>query len=69
MEDIETECLTSSEVKLDIFLNTVEEMMKNITMRDEIIVQDDHVSMIEGKKVVDLKHFPSYLSFHRSDND
>lgn len=44
-------------------------MIQNITMRDEIFVQDEHVSLIEAKKVVDLKHFLSYPSCHRSYND
>ena len=33
-ENTEKECLRSSEVKLDILVSTVEEIMQKITMRD-----------------------------------
>ena len=56
-------------MKLNILVSTIEEMKQKITMRDEIVVQDDHVSLIEEKQVSDLKHFPSYPSCHRCDND
>ena len=61
--------MTYSELKLNILVSTVEEMMQKITMRDEIAAQEDHVALIEEKQAADLKHFPSYPSYHRFDND
>jgi hypothetical protein len=53
-ENIEKEHLTSSEVKLDILVSTMEEMMQKIIMRDELVVQKHHVPLIaEEEEVVD----------------
>ena len=66
-DNIEKECLTSSEVKLDILVSTIEEMMQNITMRDEFVVQYHHVSPIaEEEEFLGLKSYPSNSSYHRS---
>ena len=57
-ENIEKECLTSSEVKLDILVSIVDEMMQKITMRDDFFIQDHHVSLItEEEEVVGLNFF------------
>lgn len=45
-ENIKKENLTSSEVKLDILVSTIEEMMQKIIMRDEFVVQKHHVPLI-----------------------
>ena len=42
--------------------------MQMITTRNEYYVQDHH-SLIEEEQVADPKHFLSYRSCHRSDND
>lgn len=58
--NIEKEYLTSSEEKLDILVSTIEEMMQNITMRDEFVVQKHHVPLIvEEEEVVDPNPFPA----------
>jgi len=65
-DNIEKEHLTSSEVKLDILVTTMEEMMQKITMRDELLVQKHHVPLIaEEEEVVDLNHSAANLSYHR----
>jgi len=68
MKNIDPEESTSLEVKLDILVSAVEEMMQKITTRKEYDVQD-HGSLIEEKQVADPKHFLSYPSGHRPDND
>ena len=67
-KNIDPEELASLEVKLDILVSAVEEMMQRITKRNEYNVQD-HGSLIEEEQVIDPKHFLSYPSCHRSDND
>ena len=68
MESIDPTELTSLEVRLDILVSVVEEMMQKITTKNEYDVQD-HGSLVEEEQVVDLKHFISYPSCHRSNND
>jgi len=68
MKNIDLEETTCLEVKLNILVSVVEEMMQKITTRNAYDVQD-HVSLIEEKQVVDPKHFISYPRCHRSDND
>ena len=68
MKNIDSEKSTSLEVNLDLLVSAVEEMMQNITTRNEYNVQV-HGSMIEEEQVADPKHFVSYPSCHRSDND
>ena len=51
-----------------MLVSAVEEMMQKITTRNEYNVQT-HGSLIEEEQVVDPKHFISYPSCHRSDND
>ena len=68
MKNIDLEESTSLEVKFDILVSVVEEMMLRITTRNEYDVQD-HGSLIEEKQVVDPKHFLSYPNCHRSGND
>jgi len=68
MKNIDPEESTSLEVKLDILVSAVEEMMQRITTRNEYNVQD-HGSLIEEEQVADPKHFLYYPSFHRPDND
>ena len=48
-ENIYAEHLTSSEVKLEIFVSEMEEMIKNITVRDEFSIQDHHDPLIAKK--------------------
>lgn len=67
-KNIDPEESTSLEVKLDILVSVVEEMMQNITIRNEYDVQD-HGSLIGEEQVADPKHFVSYPSCHRSNND
>ena len=43
------EHLTSSEVKLDILVSTIEEIMQRITMRDVSSIQDHHDPLIPEK--------------------
>jgi len=59
---------TSLEVKIDILVSAVEEMMQNITTRNEYDVQY-HGLLIEEEQVAHPKHFLSYPSCHRSSND
>ena len=68
MKNIDPEESTSLEVNINILLSVVEEMMQNITTRNEYDVQN-HGSLIEEKQLVDPKHFLSYHSCHRFDND
>ena len=63
MKNIDPEKSTSLEVKLDILVSAVEEMMQNITTRNEYNVQS-HGLLIEEEQVVDPKHFVSYPSCH-----
>ena len=67
-KNIDPEESTSLEVNLDILVSAVEEMTQNITTRNEYDVQD-HGSLIAEEQVANLKHFLSYPSCHRSDND
>jgi len=67
MKNIEKEHLTSSEVKLDIFVSKMEEMMQNIIMRDEFVVQKHHVILIvEEEKVIGPNHFAANPRSDRS---
>ena len=59
---------TSLEVKLDILVSAVEKMMGKINARNENNVQA-HGSLIEEEQMGAPKHFVSYPSCHRSDND
>ena len=68
MKNIYPEESTSLEVKLDILVSVVEDMMQKITTRNEHDVQD-HGLLIGEKQVVDPKNVLSYPSCHRSDND
>ena len=65
MKNIDPEESTSLEVRLEILISTMEEMMQKITKRNEYDVQD-HGSLIEEEQVADPKHFLSYPSCHRS---
>ena len=68
MKNIDPEKLISLEVKLDMLVSAVDEMMQNITTRNEYNSQA-HGSLIEEEQVSDPKHFFSYPSHHRYDND
>jgi len=68
MKNIDPEESTSLEVKLDILVSAVEEMMQRITTRNDYDVQA-HGLLIEEEQVADPKHFVSYPSCQRSDND
>lgn len=68
MKNIDPEESTSLEVKLDVLVSAMEEMMQKITTRNEYDVQDCG-SLIEEEQIADPKHFLSYPSCHRSDND
>jgi len=68
MKNIDPEESKYLEVKLDILVSAVEEMMKSINTRNEYNFQD-HGSLIEEEQVADPKHFLSYPSCHRSNND
>ena len=58
----------SLEVKLDVLVSAVEEMMQRITPRNGYDVQS-HGSLIEEEQVADSKHFVSHPSCHSTDND
>jgi len=64
MKSIDPEESTYLEVKLNALVSVMEEMMQNITTRNEYDVQD-HGSLIEEEQVADPKHFLSYPSCHR----
>ena len=68
MRNIDMEESTSLEAKLYILVSVVEEMMQRITTRNEYNVQA-HGSLIEEEQLATPKHFLSYPSCHRSDND
>jgi len=68
MKSIDPKESTYLEVKLDILVSAVEEMMQKVTTRNEYDVQD-HGSVIEEEQVAYPKHSLSYPSYHRSDND
>ena len=59
MKNIVPEESTSLEVKLDILVSAVEEMMQRITASNDYDVQA-HRSLIEEEQVADPKHFVSY---------
>ena len=63
MKNIDPEKSTSLEVKLDMLVSAVEEMMQKNTRRNEYNVKT-HGSLIEEEQVADPKHFVSYLSCH-----
>ena len=63
MKNIDSEELTSLEVKLDMLVSVVEEMMQKKTTKNEYNVEA-HGSLIEEEQVVDPKHFVSYPSCH-----
>jgi hypothetical protein len=66
----EKEQLKSSEAKLDILANTMEEMMQKINIKDELVVQRHHVPLISEKEKVNVpKHFASHPWYHGLDND
>ena len=61
--------LTSSEVKLDILVSTIEEMMQRITMRDVFSIQHHHEPLIPKKEeIASHKNFPANPTYHRSEN-
>jgi len=69
-ENIEKEHLTSSEVKLNILVSTMEEMMQKIIIKDKLVVQKHHAPLIaKEEEVVDPNHFAANLSYHRLEND
>ena len=68
MKNIDPKESTYLEVKIDILVSAVEEMMQRIITRNEYNVQT-HGSLIEEEQVVDSKHLLYYPSCHRSDND
>lgn len=68
MKNIDLEESTSLEVKLDILVSAVEEMMQRIITRNDYDVQA-RGSLIEEEQVVDPKHLLSYPSCHRFDHD
>jgi len=68
MKNIDPEESTSLEVKLDILVSAVEEMVQRITTTNEYNVQY-HGSLIEEEQVANLKHFLYYPRCHRPDND
>ena len=63
MKNIDPEKSTSLEVKLDMLVSAVEEMMQNKTTKNEYNVEA-HGSLIEEEQVADPKHFVSYPSCH-----
>lgn len=66
-ENIEKEHLTYLEVKLDISVSIMEEMMQKIIMRDKLLVQKHHVPLIaEEEKVICPNHFAANPCSHRS---
>jgi len=68
MKNIDPAESTSLEVKLDVLVSAVEKMMEKINARNDYDVQA-HGLLIEEEQVADPKHFVSYPSCQRSDND
>jgi hypothetical protein len=69
-KNIKKKHLTSSEVKLDILVSTMKEMMQNIIMRDDLVVQKHHVPLVvEEEKVTDPNHFVVNSCYNRTKND
>jgi len=68
MKNIDPIKLTSLEVKFDILVSAVEEMMQSIITRNEYSVQA-HGSLIEEEQLADPKHLLSYPICHIYDND
>ena len=63
------EHLAYSEVKLDILVSTIEEIMQRITMRDVFSVHNYHDPLIpENEEIASPKNFPANPSYHRSEN-
>ena len=56
-ENIEKEHLTSSEVKLEILVSTMQELIQKVTMRDELVIQKHHVPLIVGRGLLTLNIF------------
>ena len=66
-ENTKKEHLTSLEVKLDILVSTMKDMMQDIITRDDLVVQKYHVPFFaEKEKVTVPKHFSIYPGYHRS---
>ena len=63
MKNMDLKKSTSLEVKLDMLVSAVEEMMQKNTTRNENNVQT-HDSLIKEEQVADPKHFVSYPSCH-----
>jgi hypothetical protein len=69
-ESMKKEHQTSSEVKLNILASTMKEMMRNIIIRNELVVQKHHVPLVfEEERVTVPKHFVVNSSYNRSKND
>jgi hypothetical protein len=66
----EKEHLTSSEVKLDILENTMEEMLHRISVREKLDVQRHHVPLVvEQERVTIPRNFSSHPWYHKPKND
>ena len=63
MKNIDPEKSTSLEVKLDMLISAVEEMIQNKTTKNEYNVEA-HGSLIEEEQVANPKHFVSYPNCH-----
>jgi hypothetical protein len=69
-ENMEKKHLTSSEVKLDILASTMKEMMRNVILREELVVQRHHVPLVTKKeRVIVPKHFAAHTWYHGLEND
>jgi len=66
----EKEHLTSSEVKLDILASTMEEMLHRIIMREKLVVQRNHVSLVAVQERVTIpRTFAAHPWYHKPEND
>lgn len=68
MKNIDPEESTSLEVKIDVLVSVVEEMMQRITARNDYDVQA-HGFLVVEEQIADLEYFVSYPSCQRFDND
>jgi hypothetical protein len=70
LKNKEMEQLKSSEAKLEILGNTMENMMQKINIKEELVVQRHHVPLISEKdKVIVSKRFVAHPRYHGLNND
>jgi hypothetical protein len=67
---IEKEHLISSEMKLDILTNTVNEVMHNISRKEELVVRRPYVPLVPERTKINVpKIFPAQPQYSEPPND